>query len=126
MSAVAVRENVASSQSVQQLTPEYRHVLVRRRRSRNLIRLTPWGVCLATLIALIYICTYAGVTALAYHNANLTVRCRAQSIENERLRVAITRRSSPEYIAHAAQKAGMTCAACYEYLNFAQAVARSR
>ncbi|MDH7602983.1 MAG: hypothetical protein QHI38_12625 [Armatimonadota bacterium] len=130
MSAVAVNERADSARGI--LRTYRREVdssvcrVYRRRPSRFIHKLKRVLIAIAVLVALAYIAVYAGVTALGYHNCKLSKLCRQQLIENERLRVAITRCSSPQQIAAAAEKAGMICATAYEYLRAPQSLASAR
>ncbi len=125
---VPVKERILSSQSKRCGPPNSGFKRVRRGRSNNnLVRkLYRIAAVASVIIALACIAIYAAVTALGYHNVELSSLCRIQEIENERLRVAITRCSSPEQIAAAAEKTGMIWATNYEYLQPPQSVASAR
>ena len=94
----------------------------RKSRSRKLMRIV---IPIFMVAAFLYIGLYAGVTAASYSKTRLTTLCRQERIRNERLTVELIRRSSPENVMAAAQKAGMVCATRYDYLRKPATVASS-
>lgn len=117
--AVAVQKlkTEPASRQTSRSSAAAKHMRARRKRharSRGLLRL----ICPLVLAAMfLYVGLYAGVTATSYAQSRMDKQCRQERIRNERLKVELTRRSSPSNLMSAAQKAGMVYATEYEYLR---------
>ncbi len=103
-----------------------KHMRARRKRharSRSLLRLA----CPLVVGAMfLYVGLYASLTATSYTQSRVDKLCRQERIRNERLRVELTRRSSPGNVVSAAQRAGMVYATEYEYLRRPPTMASAR
>lgn len=117
--AVAVQKPKTEQLTRRTSRPEAatKHMRARRKRharSRGLYRL----VCPLVLGGMfIYVGLYASLTATSYTQSRIDKLCRQERIRNERLKVELTRRSSPSNVMWSAQKAGMVYATEYEYLR---------
>ena len=124
--AVAVRNETIQRETAagqSGVSPRARVRPRRRRRPRGLLR---FAVPLLVMASFCYVGLYASVTALCYTRNRTAKLCRQQKIQNERLRLELIRRSSPEYIVFAAQKAGMVYATHYDYLRKPATVASAK
>lgn len=92
-----------------------------RSRASNIMRAFTLAIGLAFLFG--YASVYANLAKTGYTRSELSAMCRRQRIENERLRVELVRRSSPNFVVAAAKQSGMIPATQYDYLNKSRTVA---
>jgi hypothetical protein len=95
-----------------------------RSRANNIMRAFAMAIGLAFLFG--YASVYANLAKTGYTRSELSAMCRRQRIENERLRVEMVRRSSPNYVVAAAKQSGMIPATQYDYLNKPRTVASAK
>lgn len=130
MAAVAARVTAAPREtSTYQRSRSTTHTRPRARRrvrsrANNIVRAFVMAMGLAFLFG--YASVYANLARTGYTRSELSTMCRRQRIENERLRVELVRRSSPNYVVAAAKESGMVPAAQYDYLNKPQTVASAK
>jgi len=115
MAAVAVREKLVRREEIAGTSVSSgRRVRRRGSRPRKLARLF---IPIVLVASFLYVGLYASLTAASYNKSKLIELCRRERIRNERLTVELIRRSSPDHVTAAAQRAGMVCATRYDYLR---------
>lgn len=99
---------------------------VRRRAKPRVVQFCRVCAVMAVLaLAFAYVSAYASLATTSYSRSKLMSMSRQEKIKNERLKVELTRLTSPQGVVEAAQKAGMVYATDYLYLQPSQTVARA-
>lgn len=126
MSVVAAR-----TATVRKEAPANSRTALRRYRAKRRTR-SFWRAARPILLGVVvvslfgYAGLYATLAATSFSKNRLAAECRREMIVNQRLKLEYDRRSSPESVVAAAQKAGMVYATEYEYLPAPQQVASAK
>ena len=124
MAAVAVRRSSSQKKTDSSRAkpgPKARSRRKPRTAARKLVRAVVLVAVLACLFC--YVNLYANLAETSTSRSKLLDLCRQEKIKNERLKLELTVRSSPQEVVAAAERQEMVYATEYEYLELPRAVA---
>lgn len=112
--ATTARNNTATNSRAVRRT----RVRVRRGLRVNFRQVTRLLITVSLLAMLFgYVRVYAGLAMTGYSRDSLVTELRQEKLRNEELQVKWNTLSSPQRVVCAAEKAGMTYASDYDYIN---------